>query len=124
MRYLSLLRNYIDDRRVATLQTRREGSLPQACRKIEPCSVNQDNRFPGNTFNVDPVTERGRPLVVKIKRKIPVENPHPPSPRAGCPLSRGAGEGFEAVPLAAPRPHCGRGCRAQRGGGGDPGTRC
>jgi hypothetical protein len=33
-------------------------------------------------------------LVVKIERKIPVAAPHPPSPAAGSPLSRGAGEGL------------------------------
>jgi hypothetical protein len=33
--------------------------------------------------------------VVKIKRKIPVAAPHPPSLAAGSPLSRDAGEGAE-----------------------------
>jgi hypothetical protein len=67
-------------------------------------------------------------LVVEIKRMLPTINPHPPSrslssgraPRgpvgAGSPLSRGTGEGLELWHLLAPRPHCRRGCRAQRGG--------
>src|SRR5438045_1900621 len=38
--------------------------------------------------------------------------------RAWSPLSRGAGEELELVRGVAPRPHCGRGCRAQRGGRG------
>jgi hypothetical protein len=27
-----------------------KAQLPQACHKTKPCSVNQDNRFSGNTF--------------------------------------------------------------------------
>ena len=55
-------------------------------------------------------------IVIKIKRKIPVATPHPPSLAAGSPLSRGAGEGLAVAHRTAPRPHCGRGCRAKRGG--------
>ncbi len=36
--------------------------------------------------------------------------------RAWSPLSRGAGEELYGERVVAPLPHCGRGCRAQRGG--------
>jgi len=48
-------------------------------------------------------------LVVEIKRMIPRDNPHPPSLRAGSPLSRGTGEGLEFRHFLAPRPHAGEG---------------
>ena len=38
-------------------------------------------------------------------------DPHPPSPRAGSPLSRGAGEGLLGAAFRAPLPQCGRGRR-------------
>src|SRR6266436_3090402 len=42
--------------------------------------------------------------VVKIKQKIPVANPHPPSLPAGSPLSRDAGEGLCGCTSSSPAP--------------------
>jgi hypothetical protein len=101
MRYLPLLRNYVDDRRVATLQTRREGAIAAGLSQIEPCSVNHDNRFSGNRFCRKPLpTQRyglGPPSPAVQERALKLYLSKPLARIAGEAAERSeAGEGVPA----------------------------
>jgi adenine-specific DNA-methyltransferase len=72
-----------------------------------------------NNAEIDVIWEKWQQTLEPLRARLnAVLGRSPHLPGAGAPgpsLSRGAGEGL-VRPAIAPRPHCGRGCRAQRGG--------